>query len=211
MTEVLLIRHGETEWNREEIFRGRIDVELSQAGLKQAMLLAEHLAEVKLEAIYCSPLKRALKTAQAIAGHHHHLTVQVSPALADMDFGTWQGMSRREVSDRYPELYAQWASHPHKLRMPSGDSLGIIRRRAMRLVKQILATHQGTVALVSHRVVNKVLICALLRLDNSHFWNIRQDVCGVTAFTHENGGFVLTRHNDTSFLRPPRKSPLRDF
>jgi len=65
--------------------------------------------------------------------------------------------------------------------------------------------------LVSHRVVNKVLICALLGLDNSHFWNIRQDNCGTTVFALENGRFILTKHNDTSYLKPLAKAELGDF
>ena len=71
--------------------------------------------------------------------------------------------------------------------------------------------YEGTVVLVSHRVVNKVLICALLGLDNSHFWNIRQDTCGITTFTYENERFILAKHNDTSFLKPLQKARLGDF
>jgi len=75
----------------------------------------------------------------------------------------------------------------------------------------IIPKYEGSVVLVSHRVVNKVLICALLGLDNSHFWNVRQDTCGITIFTYENGRFILTRHNDTSFLRRLSKAALSDF
>ena len=70
--------------------------------------------------------------------------------------------------------------------------------------------NEGTIALVSHRVIHKVMICALLGLDNSRFWNIRLDTCGVTTFTHEDKGFVLVHHNDTSFLRT-MKTTLSDF
>ena len=65
--------------------------------------------------------------------------------------------------------------------------------------------------MVSHRVVNKVLICALLTLDNSHFWSIKVDTAGITIFTYEDGRFVLIKHNDTSFLKPIQKVPLSDF
>jgi len=78
-------------------------------------------------------------------------------------------------------------------------------------VDEVVAKHEGTVVLVSHRVVNKVLICALLGLDNSHFWNIRQDTCGMTTFACENGRFILTKHNDTSHLRPLPQAQLSDF
>lgn len=210
MTEIVLVRHGETEWNVEEVFRGRTDVELNETGIKQAKLLAQSLSETRIEAVYASPLKRARKTAEIISGHHH-LDVKIAPELIDMDFGPWQGLSRHEVSQKYPALYTEWANHPDKVKLPSGETLDDVRERAIRLVTEVIAKHRGAVVLVSHRVVNKALICALLGLDNSHFWNIRQDTCGVTAFSYENERFVLTRHNDTSFLRPLHKTLLPDF
>ena len=79
------------------------------------------------------------------------------------------------------------------------------------VVDEVVAKHRGRVILVSHRVVNKVLICALLGLDNSHFWNIRQDTCGTTTFAYQNGRFILTSHNDTSYLRPLKRAELGDF
>ncbi len=210
MTEIVLVRHGETEWNVGEIFRGRIDIELNETGIKQAKLLAEYLSNIKIEAVYSSPLKRALKTAETMAVNHH-LGVKIAPELIDIDFGTWQGLSRQEVSEKYPELYSEWINRPDKAKIPSGESLDDVRRRALGIVNEVTAKHQGTVILVSHRVVNKVLICALLGLDNSHFWNIRQDTCGITTFACEDGRFVLIRHNDTSFLKPLQKTPLSDF
>ncbi|MBI4304381.1 MAG: histidine phosphatase family protein, partial [Chloroflexi bacterium] len=200
----------ETEWNVEEIFRGRIDVGLNERGRKQAELLAEYLSESKLEAVYSSPLQRALVTARAIASHHN-LEVIVSPGLIDFDFGQWQGLSLREVRLKYAELYHEWTTHPERVKIPGGETLDAIRERAMEVVEEVVAKHKGTVVLVSHRVVNKVLILALLGLDNSHFWNIKQDTCGISIFSYENRRFVLTRHNDTSFLRPLQKGALGDF
>jgi probable phosphoglycerate mutase len=95
--------------------------------------------------------------------------------------------------------------------MPDGESLDDVRKRVLGAVDEVTARHQGTVILVAHRVVNKVLICALLGLDNSHFWDIRQDTCGITAFVYENGRFTLTEHNNTSYLRSIQKSGLGDF
>jgi broad specificity phosphatase PhoE len=210
MTELILARHGETEWNVEEVFRGRIDVELNQNGIKQAELLAEYLSELKIEAVYSSPLKRALKTAEAVA-RRHRLRVETNPGLNDCDFGQWQGLSLREVKDKYKKLYRQWAESPQLVKIPGGESLEGVRERALKVVNGVIAKHSGAVVLVAHRVVNKVLICALLGLDNSHFWNIRQDVGGTTVFNYEKGRFVLTRHNDTSYLRPLKRGELRDF
>ncbi|MCJ7743266.1 MAG: histidine phosphatase family protein, partial [Dehalococcoidales bacterium] len=192
MTEIILVRHGETEWNVGEIFRGRIDIDLNDTGRKQAELLGEYLSESKIEAVYSGPLKRALNTAQAIA-RYHHLEAQIAAGLNDLDFGQWQGLSLQEVREKYREAYAEWANHPERVKLPGGETLGEVRARAIKVVNEVIARHKGAVVLVSHRVVNKVLICALLGMDNSHFWNIRQDTCGITRFTYEKGQFILTK------------------
>ncbi len=210
MTQIILVRHGETEWNVGEIFRGRIDIELNKTGIKQAELLAKYLSYLRIDAIYSSPLRRALTTAEIMA-NYHKLDVVITPGLIDFDYGEWQGLPHQEVKDRYKELYAQWINHPGRVRMPAGESLDEVRKRAVSVVDRVIAKYEGSVVLVSHRVVNKVLICALLGLDNSHFWNVRQDTCGITIFTYENGRFILTRHNDTSFLRRLSKAALSDF
>jgi probable phosphoglycerate mutase len=208
MTEIILARHGETKWNVEEVFRGRTDVELNQTGIKQAELLAKYLSKHKIDAIYSSPLKRAVKTAEIIAGYHG-LDIEVAPGLIDFDCGDWHGLLRQEVQDKYKELYDLWVNHPDKVKIPGGESLNDVGERAISVLDDVIAKHGGTVILVAHRVVNKVLICALLGLDNSHFWNIRQDICGITTFVYENGQFILTEHNNTSFLT--RHAPRSDF
>jgi len=210
MTEIVVARHGETEWNVAEIFRGRIDIELNETGIRQAQLLAEYLSGASIEAVYSSPLKRALKTAEVIASHHR-LDIKIAPGLIDLDYGKWQGLSHQEVKAQYKELYAEWTSRPDQVTIPEGESLNDVRERAAGVVDEVIAEYEGTVILVSHRVVNKVLICALLELDNSHFWNIRQDTCGITTFTYENKQFILTEHNNTSYLKTIHKAPLSDF
>jgi broad specificity phosphatase PhoE len=210
MTEIILTRHGQTEWNVEEVFRGRIDIELNQTGLKQAELLAESLSGQEIEAVYSSPLKRAAKTAEAVA-RRHSLKVEIVNGLIDCDFGQWQGLHLKEVREKYKELYQQWAESPQLVQIPGGESLDEVRERASEVVNGVIARHSGRVVLVSHRVVNKVLICALLGLDNSHFWNIKQDTCATTFFSYQNGRFVLTKHNDTSYLKPLKRAELGDF
>jgi len=210
MTQIILVRHGKTEWNVEERFRGRIDIELNETGIKQAELLAEYLSDLKIDAIYSSPLKRALKTAEIMAGYHK-LDVEIASGLIEFNYGKWQGLLHQEVKDKYKELYAEWTKNPHQVKMPAGESLDEVRERAIGVVNNVIAKYKGTVVLVSHRVVNKVLICALLGLDNSYFWNIRQDTCGITTFTYENRRFILTKHNDISYLKPLHKALLSDF
>lgn len=200
MTEIILARHGETEWNAKERIRGLADIALNANGIKQAKLLAQYLGSRKIEAVYSSPLQRAWKTARMIA-RYHQLEVVTAPALIDINYGEWQGLSPEEIRERQPELYATWLAHPQRLRIPGGERLGQVRKRTMVLVQEVVATHAGTIVLVSHRAVNQVLICALLGLDNSHFWNIKQDLCGTTTFTYAHGRFVLTEHNNTAYLK----------
>jgi broad specificity phosphatase PhoE len=206
----MLIRHGDTDWNVEEIFRGRTDIELNETGIKQAEILAKYLEDVPIETVYSSPLKRALKTAKLIADPHN---TDVTPyeELIDFGYGEWQGLSHDTVKEKYPTLYAEWLNNPHLVKVPKGETLDDVKERVLRLIDWITTTHEGTVVLVSHRVVGKVLICALLGLDNSHFWNIRLDTCGITTFNYEKGSFVLASHNDTSFLKPLGETVLSDF
>ncbi len=210
MIELILVRHGETEWNVAEVFRGQIDIDLSQTGVNQAGLLAGYLSTSTIEAIYSSPLKRALKTAAAIA-RPHNLKVCVEPDLIDLNFGRWQGLSHEEVKKKYGELYATWIAHPEQVQMPDGEALDDVRKRVTRFIAKVIKKHRGTVIIVGHRVVNKVMLCAALGLENSHFWKIRQDTCAISIFTYQNEQFILTRHNDISFLKPAARAPLPDF
>jgi len=210
MTTILLIRHGDTDWNVEEVFRGHVDVELNDIGIKQVQLLSRYLESVSIGVVYSSPLKRALKTARMIAASHH-ITVKTARELIDFDYGEWQGMSHTSVKGKYRVLYDEWLNNPHLVKMPKGESLEDVRDRATSLVDRIIAQHEGSIALVSHRVIHKVIICALLGLDNSHFWNIKLDTCGITTFVYENKRFILERHNDTSFLKSIDRPALSDF
>jgi broad specificity phosphatase PhoE len=210
MAELILARHGETAWNVEKIYRGRTDVNLDEVGIKQAELLGEYLSNWELEAIYSSPLRRSMDTANIIA-RYQKIGVHIAEGLTDFDYGKWQSLPEQEAKRLYPTLHSEWHNNPHKVRMPGGESLEDVRRRAIEVVNEVLSKYQGRVVLVSHRVVNKVLICSLLGLDNSYFWNIKQDVGGITIFNYADGRFVLTMHNDTSHLKELQKSLLDDF
>lgn len=199
MTTVYLIRHGQTAWNREEVFRGRADIPLNETGRKEALLTGQYLRGVKVGLVYSSPLSRAVETAEAIA-RHQGKEVQILDGLIDIDFGRWQGVSHEGVRERYGELYRQWKNTPNLVRFPGGESLEEVRERALREIHEAVQTHAvETLVMVSHRVVNKIVICGLLGLDNSHFWEIGQDT-GCINVLEFGEGFTLRRLNDTSHL-----------
>ncbi|OGO41256.1 MAG: hypothetical protein A2137_03635 [Chloroflexi bacterium RBG_16_58_8] len=211
MIEIILARHGETEWNKGEIFRGRAEVGLNETGLRQAALLAECLGQEKIDIIYSSPLQRAVKTAEAIASRHG-LKVSAVENLIDFDYGEWQGMTHPEVKEKYAGLYRDWLDTPERVKMPGGESLKNVRERVVPFVKDTAAgCGEGKIVFVSHRVVLKVLICALLGLGDSCFWNIRMDTAALTRFTFNGNKAVLASHNDTCHLKSCMMEKLNDF
>lgn len=200
MTRIFLVRHGQTEWNRVERFRGQMDIPLNDAGRQQAAALAKRLAHEPVSAVYTGPLSRARDTAQPIADAFH-LPCQVLKGLLDIHYGQWAGLTPQEVLERYPHLAALWRSEPHRVQIPDGESLAAVRARAVAALQQTIAAHPAqTIVLVGHQVVNKVLLCAILGLDDSHFWRIRQDNACLNLVEYHDGLFDIVCLNDTCHL-----------
>lgn len=201
MTRLILVRHGRTEWNRVERFRGRADIQLDEVGIKQAKAVASRIADWQVSALYSSPLHRALTTAE-IMGRPFSLEVKLLPAIIDIDYGEWQGLSPEEAAAKNGDLYSKWMESPHKVRFPGGESLTAVRERAASEVDSLIAQHpKETVVLVSHKVVCQILILSFLGLDNSHFWQIAQDVCAINIFEVRGGIPSALSLNDTCHLR----------
>ena len=201
MTRFILVRHGQTEWNRVERFRGRADLSLDETGRKQAEAAALRLKGEKVAAIYSSPLKRTIETADILA-RQLKLTVQPFEGLIDINFGSWQGLSPEEASKQDSRLYRKWLEHPQEVRFPNGESLDIVRQRIVSGVEDVASKHNDqTVVLVSHKVVCQVLMCAMIGLDNSHFWQVRQDVNAINIFELRDSSPLVTLVNDTCHLK----------
>lgn len=200
-TRIVLIRHGQTAWNREARFRGRADIELDEFGVRQAEATGRYVtSRWPLVAVYASPLQRALQTAEAVA-RAQGLEVQPLAGLLDIDFGEWQGLSGEEVAQRYPDLYRAWWEAPHTVRIPGGESLDDVRGRVVEALEAVVERHPGqTVALVSHTCTNRVLLCAVLGLGNERFWRLGQDTCAVNVFDARDGVYTVLLLNDTSHL-----------
>jgi probable phosphoglycerate mutase len=183
---IILVRHGQTDWNdggsSGEHFRGRIDIGLNATGIAQAKAVGDCLALVDVDAIYASPLERAMDTARPIAARHG-LKVAPLQGLLDINYGQWGGRSHREVADQWPELYSQWRTAPHLVQIPGGESLNDIRQRIDQGLKTLSERHdRGIIVLVGHQAVNKVMVCRFLGLDNAAFWHIRQDTGCINRF-----------------------------
>jgi len=197
---VYLVRHGQTAWNKARIFRGRADVRLDEQGRLEAVAAAGALRNVTLAHVYCSPLSRARETAKAIA-RLHQAPLEPVPAFTDIDYGDWTEFWDVEARRRFKDTYEVWETRPHLVKFPNGESLDNVRTRAYpRLVALARKHKRSTIAVVTHRVVIKALLCAVKELDNSHFWEIRLDTGAISTLELRNNGFKCVRINDTSHL-----------
>jgi probable phosphoglycerate mutase len=198
-TRYILVRHGETEWNRVPRFRGRVDVPLNRTGRAQAQRISRRLARLAISAVYASPLARTMETARAIAAPHD-LDVVPHVALVDLDYGAWQGKTPDEVAREDPERYRRWQIHPARIRVPGGETLGELRGRVMDLVDQLGRRHAGEmVVLVSHEMPGRVLAVVALGLPLGAIWRIEQSN-GAINVLEDRRGLVVVSLNDTGHL-----------
>jgi alpha-ribazole phosphatase len=201
MLKIIIVRHGQTDWNREEVFRGQVEIKLNALGIKQAEAVARVIKNIKLDAIYSSPLKRALDTAKIIASYHN-IEVKINEGLNDMNFGKWQGLSLQTVKEKYKDLFKIWCDSPHLVKIPQGESLNGVQERVSNAFKQIISEYnQATIVIVSHRVVIKLLLCTILGLDSSNFWKIKQDPGSISIVEYKDDIFTITKLNDTCHLK----------
>ncbi len=201
MTRLILVRHGRTEWNRVERFRGRTDLELDATGVRQAESTAKRLSSWPITTIYSSPLRRAIATANAVA-QQCNLRVQILDEVIDIDYGDWHGLSPEEAATKDPRLFSMWLESPHLVRFPRGESLDDVRGRCSLAVNRLLLNHaEETFVIVSHKVVCQIIILELLGLENSFFWQMAQDVCAINVFEVRNNMTSVVLLNDTCHLR----------
>jgi probable phosphoglycerate mutase len=154
-TQILFIRHGETEWNRVKRIQGYIDIPLATSGLEQAERLARRLADeaqqgARIDAIYSSDLQRAQQTAQPIA-RVAGLPLQLREGLRERSYGAFEGYDRDQIAERYPDEYERWQSRDAGFAPPEGESMRTFYHRVMDAIAPIVAAHPGgRVACVAH-------------------------------------------------------------
>ncbi|MDQ5986259.1 MAG: Phosphoserine phosphatase [Syntrophus sp. SKADARSKE-3] len=196
--QLILVRHGETIWNKEGRVQGVSDVELSDIGRDQAGRLAHALKDQAVSAIHASPLKRAYQTAEAI-NQYHHLDIQIHPGLMEMDQGNFEGLTFKELMACEKDFLKTWLSDPASVTMPNGESFMEVQDRAWRVVVGIIQKDE-TALIVSHNFTIAALLCKIRNISLSEF----RSTCVGTAsrtvirFNEEPPGVVL--FNDRSHL-----------
>lgn len=163
---MIIVRHGESEWNRIHRYQGQLDAPLSELGLRQAEALAERLRHEQLDAIYTSPLQRAALTAEEIARFHPAVPMYQEPALLEIHHGEWQGKYAHEVVAQYADGLREWREHPTRSQMPGGESFSNVLKRTLDFKERICAAHAARTVLVStHDVIVKILVADALGMN----------------------------------------------
>jgi phosphoserine phosphatase len=192
---LLLVRHAETDWNRERRYQGWRDTPLSETGRGQAEAAARLLARERLAAVWSSPLARARETAAAIAAPHE-LPVSLAEAFKEMCFGDWEGLTRVEVSARFPALYQSWSDTPHLVAVPGGETLAQVRRRVLEGLEELRAAHDGqTICLVAHGISNRILILEALGLGLDRVWSLEISSTGISELEFRDDWAAVHRMN----------------
>jgi broad specificity phosphatase PhoE len=157
---LIVARHGQTDWNREGRFQGRLDVPLNATGRRQAALLRRGLAGISFDAVYSSPLKRSAETAQIIAGKG---PIALDLKLAEIHHGCWQGKTKHEIVNRWPDQWDRSQNEPQRFTPYGGETAAEVERR----VQEFIRTMRGTTILcVSHGVVIQTFLSILLGVSN---------------------------------------------
>jgi probable phosphoglycerate mutase len=202
-TRILLVRHGETDWNRTRRFQGRMDIPLNQQGRWQAQTLASALRDEPLTAIYSSPLERAKETASLIKAFHPLTPLYEEEGLIEMDLGEFDGIEAGEWRSQYPDLLEAWRSAPASLRMPGGEGLQEVQVRAINTMERITSLHSPGSLLVlgSHNFVIRSILCFVLGASLDRFRDYQQDPAALNVLCRKEGQWVAEVVNDVSHLK----------
>jgi broad specificity phosphatase PhoE len=183
-TTLYLVRHGETEWNATDRCQGTADIPMSAEGRAQIASLAASLRDVAFDAAYASPLARAQETAAIVLGRSP-LPLTILPALVELSYGAWQGLTPAEWPDAAAE---RWERDPWSVTFPDGESLAMVRQRTAPVLAKLAETHPGeTVLVCAHGHVNRVLLIEALGMLPEQFWDIDQPNGGVHKLELRSG------------------------
>ena len=205
---LLLVRHGETDWNKESRFQGIRDIPLNDNGRSQGRKASNFLKDVAIDFAVSSSMMRPKETAEIILEQHPGVELSTTPELIEICHGLWEGMLETEIQAEYAELLQQWKDKPETVQMPEGENLQQVWERGVSAWNKVVAEHSDTEKpetglVVAHDAINKVIICYLLGLKPDNFWNIKQGNCCVNVIDYPQGASgkpVLQAINITTHL-----------
>lgn len=189
---LLLVRHGETEWNRAGRFQGTIDVPLNENGRNQSRKAQNFLQEIQIDSAFTSPMLRPKETAEIILEPHPQVKLETRVGLSEIGHGLWEGKLEAEIETNFPGELQRWRTVPELVQMPEGENLQQVWDRAIptweAIVKEVDNGKESQTALVvAHDATNKVILCHVLGLKPADFWKIKQGNCAVTVIDYPDG------------------------
>jgi broad specificity phosphatase PhoE len=186
---LLLVRHGETDWNRQGRFQGQIDIPLNSNGRAQADAASQALAKVHLDRAYTSAMARPRQTAEAILKAHPGVPLTSTRGLVEIGHGLWEGRLEAEIAEGWPQLLDDWKQAPQTVQMPEGETIQDVWERSLACWQTIAASLASTetALVVAHDAVNKTILCALLGLTPADIWAIKQGNGGITVIDYPHG------------------------
>lgn len=189
---LLLVRHGETDWNRDKRFQGQMDIPLNDNGRVQGSKAADFLKTIPIDAAVSSSMLRPKETGELILAHHPGIDLQLEDGLREISHGEWEGMLEADIEAGYPGLLQQWQDTPETVQMPNGENLQDVWQRAIAAWKQIVANYSGndtpkTVLVTAHDAVNKAILCHVLNFGPEQFWTFKQGNGAVSVIDYPNG------------------------
>lgn len=188
---LLLVRHGETEWNRQTRFQGGIDIPLNDNGRQQAQKAAELLKDVSLDFAVSSTMLRPKETAEIILKYHPAVQLELQDGLREISHGLWEGKLEAEIEQAYPGELHRWRTVPGEVQMPEGENLQQVWERSLTAWHGIVASaaqnQLKTGLVVAHDATNKALLCQILGLEPDYFWNFRQGNGAVSVIDYPQG------------------------
>ena len=203
MMKLLLIRHGQTDWNLLGKYQGQTDIALSGEGIRQADLLAQNFPVDTLDIIYTSDLQRAFMTAERLA-EKFSAPLYADKALRELNFGAWEGLTYQEIAERWPQEVKNLFGAPEKLQIPEGETFLMLQRRAMDKIHEIRAENEGkNVAVVAHGAISKAILTALLHIPLHYVWMLRQDNTAVNILQFDDEFVSVELLNGISHLDQP--------
>lgn len=192
--ELIIVRHGETDWNRQFRYQGNQDIELNERGYKQAERLSQYLSQWRIEEVYSSDLKRAYDTALKVAAPHQ-LEVKKIKGLREMNFGRWEGLNLKEIEERYPVLFKKWYDDPLSNCPPEGEYLGEFQARVVNAFQKIIKSKRKSILVVAHGGTIRVFLSHILQIPLSENWKLEIGNTGVSVIRFYDGSPVLAMLN----------------
>ncbi len=210
--KLILIRHGQTTWNKAKRYQGKTDIPLSSVGKRQAVRVAERLRHEPIKRIFSSTLQRALSTAAPIA-RSHGLRIESRECLCERSYGAWEGLSKEDVGEKFPEDIARYEKNRYSQRPTGGESLLDLERKLTPLIKKIRAmcrsrgTAKDAVAIVAHNGSLRALFRSLTDAPGKKVGKLAFKEASVTSLTLKGGKVKVDYFNSITHLRK-RKSHL---